>query len=95
MQGLETVTHHRTTQDHTVVKLLCRQTVTGLILERIWVAAEVGMTLLAKPVERSTHVSLFLLIHVKERQVKRGTTGMSATLYDILLGKSMLLSRSG
>ena len=42
MQGLETVTHHRTTQNHTVVKLLCRQAVTGLILERIRVAAEVG-----------------------------------------------------
>ncbi len=71
------MTEHSRAENHTILELLGgdatpfrRFAVVARVLARFWIAAEVGMALRSKPVERSTHIEFFLRLHVKERQVE-------------------------
>ena len=80
---LETMTHHRPTQNHTVGKLSRSN------------AAEIRMALRSEPVERTSHVHLLLRFHIEEGQIDRTAAGMSALLSDIALSKEHTLVESG
>ena len=66
-----------------MLELLLGNAVVWCIFKRVWIAAEVRMTLNAEPVEGATHVKLLLGVHVKERQVHRRTASVTALLHDI------------
>ena len=78
VEGFESVTHHSLSQNHAIAELLGgyaatsgRFAVIAIILARLGIAAEVGMTLRPEPVEGAAHVNLYLGCHVEECQIER------------------------
>ena len=74
IDGLETVAQHGLTQNHTVLELLGGDAtfrigwtlaVVAGVLTGLRIAAEVGMTLGAEPVEGTAHIHFFLCRHVE------------------------------
>ena len=89
--GLEAVTEHGLAENHAVAELLGSEGVVGTILARLRVAATIGVALITKPVEGSTHVDLFLSTHVEEGEVDRRATRVTALLGDIAEAEEVFL----
>ena len=51
----------------TFSELLCRYRIVRKVCSGLWISSKVRMTLLTEPVERTTHIKLFLRLHVKQR----------------------------
>ena len=78
VEWLEAVTEHSLAQDHAVLELLLRDAafrisrtlrIIARVLTRLRIAAEVRMTLGAKPVEGAAHVEFLFRRHVEQRQI--------------------------
>ena len=104
IDGLEAVTEHGLTQNHTVFELLGGDAafrfgrtlrIIARVLTRLRIAAEVGVALGTEPVEGAAHIQLFLCRHVEERQVNGRAACMSAFLSDVTLRKEHVLVEVG
>ena len=72
VQRFETVAHHRRSQNHTVIELLRGESAVGTReLQRLGVAAIIGMALGAEPVKGAAHVDLLAGSHINDCQVDR------------------------
>ena len=90
VDGLEAVAEHCRTQDHAVAELLLGDGAAGrgrfpIIDTRLGIAAEVGMALLAEPVEGAAHIDLLLRGHVEKGEIDGGAARVTTLRHNIPL----------